>query len=789
MSEHSSRVTGPYSVPSSRLVEFVLVFLLITIVRYEIVDSPPFFDFACGIWREAEYLARTGFDYYSLRYECEPGISEVGGPRCYMVSIVPTLLGLSYRVFPSHATPIIVYHLLVFAAAAWMVVSLIDLVRPWIGWLPALLAAIAFVTTPILCTQIDMVGFEIFLTATAVSWMRSNAREAWGWSLGISVLAFSIKATGSLLTAALAAYLFGRVLLELVTRRQWKGREFGWGSAAFLLFGVEQAILRWSGAIEQQQGGRLPLTMAWIWFPDVICLLLLAAFLWIWIGCRDRSFGNPLARWKQMTVAFADSWRERPAVWSGVLVLAVLVGAISTVRFIPRYAAFGVPFLYVMLLSGLALTVPRRVMMGLLGLIAVVNLVNWNGILFPDSRKGLEQRAMLPGTLLDREGSIQERSHEYLRIHLASLDAARAAARKSQGRPITTVLPYSAFLAYPEFGVVSEPATVYSFYPVGPERISLVKSLEDFEKDRPAEYLVLRDAITFNFALSKAEVLPPAEDDELLFTDSSARPDQLSVYVHRDLLRDDLSPSAWLTRAKGLPLMNAVRLWSAYQFSGGGGLLALGLEEKGQLGWEPESSLILNAAFARIGQWPGLIDRLLVAEGRTGLLSDRTAVMRASPDRGILLEALDDLVSNDRVSARRLMLDSCFQDAPFLRAGMMRYRLGLDLLEEGDSRAAGTVFREILRSLPMFWPAEVGLARVELSESKTKEALKRLEQIVQQTPYAQGPLLLLAELLAADPARASEGRTLLKSYIERYPDSPAVARMLSAYGTKGVADR
>jgi tetratricopeptide (TPR) repeat protein len=350
-------------------------------------------------------------------------------------------------------------------------------------------------------------------------------------------------------------------------------------------------------------------------------------------------------------------------------------------------------------------------------------------------------------------------------------------------------LPYSAFLAYPELGVVSERANVYAFFPVGPAKVSLVKSLADFEQDRPAEYLVLRDLVTFNFAFAKAEVLPPTDGDEVLFTDSSARPDELSVYLHRDSLRDELKWSPWLQRAKGLPLMNAARLWSGYQFSGGGGLLALASQDKEKASWEPESSLIIAAASARIGQWQSLIDQLLTAEGRTGVLGDRTEMAVSGSDRGVLLESLDRLVFNDRSTARRLMLESCFQDAPFLRAGLMRYRLGLDLLDEGDHRVAGTVFRELLRNLPMFWPAEVGLARVELAELKINEAQKRLEQIVERNPDAQEPLLLLAELMGANADRVSQAKLLLKSYLERYPDSPRVARMLSAWEAKGIAGR
>ena len=88
------------------LLAIVGVFLLLLVVRWEIVDSPPFFDYALGLWREAEFLARTNFNYYSLRYECAIGISEEGGPRCYLITVVPGLTAVLMRLFPGSNLPL-----------------------------------------------------------------------------------------------------------------------------------------------------------------------------------------------------------------------------------------------------------------------------------------------------------------------------------------------------------------------------------------------------------------------------------------------------------------------------------------------------------------------------------------------------------------------------------------------------------------------------------------------------------------------------------------------------------
>jgi hypothetical protein len=770
------------------------LFALILIVRWSVLDSPPYFDFALGIWREAEYLARTGFDYRSLRYECDTSSSEMGGPRCYMISAIPTFLAVGYRTLPLPTGPVIAYHLVVFAVAALSVVIFYEMLRERMGVFASLAGSLALITTPILCVQVDMLGFEMLLVTTAMLWLRSMSKQRYGWAIVWSIAGFFVKATGALLTLTLGIYLLVRGGMELVRDPRQGRRQLGYAMLSLVLFGAEQGLLRWSGAFEQQQGGRLPLTMAWIWFPDVLLLGIMTAIVWGWgLVKTNRSverqgferLGEWLRRWM-------SSWRSDGEWWCSLMVLSALALAISQVRFVPRYAAFGVPFLYVLLAGGLSRVVPSKVAGGLLLAISVLNLVNWNGSLFPDQTRGLENIAYFPGRALRREGSLLERSHEYLRIHEENLRVTREAAKHAATlvdgadgeMPLVTILPYSLYLKSPVYGVVREPREVYSFYPVGPERVSQIKSLEDFRRDRPRAWIALRDTTTFNFATVKAEVLPPSAEDEVIAAEGEST-NELVAYVRRVPADGGWSFDAWLKRAEGVPSLSAARLWSAYRFSGGGGLYSMVQEKSVRSGWEPESSLLSAAGMARAGQWQGLMESLLAGEARTGGLSDRRPVRSfasTNESRDEIACCLDSLVRNDRLAARTWGVEGCISNAPFLRGLLERYRLALDVLDEGDARTAGSMFRDLLKSVPSFWPAEVGLAKVELMQGKEKEGRQRLEEIHSKVPAAFEPLLLLANLPADSEASEAEMKKRLIQYVARYPDSPEVLGWL--YGRK-----
>ncbi|MBY0589466.1 hypothetical protein K2X85_20005 [bacterium] len=765
---------------------WLVSFLLILVTRFSIIDSPPYFDFALGIWREAEYLARTGFDYYSLRYECDASNTETGGPRCYMVSIVPTVLAGAYQLLPLPLGPVIAYHLVVFAASAWGMVVLYELLRRPLGKWVAVTATVSCFTTPVLCTQIDMLGFEILIITASLLWLRAIQQQKFVWAIGYALLAFAIKATGMLLAVILAFYLFVRATLGIFDKEARPARDFMLALLSLAVFGIEQGMLQWSGAFEQQQGGRLPLTMAFIWFPDVLLLSLVTVVLFAFLFAQ-RVGRAPLSVSDSLTMRLRDHWQREGHHWCALLVVIALSVAISNVRFVPRYAAFAVPFLYVLFAEVLASLFTSRSRSIIFVTITLVNLINWNGQLFPDPQKGLEKIAYFPGRVLRREGSLLERSHEYLAVHEENIRVTRAAADRAgvAGRegsmPVVTILPYSLYVRSPVYGVVREPSNVYSFYPVGPPRISEINSLADFENDRPRRFVAIRDTTTFNFATVKAEVLAPTASDEIITWDRLGNPDELVAYVWQASDKQQDRFPIWIARAKTVPLLAASRLWSGFQYSGGPGLVAMIQQEPTRSAWEPESLLLSSAGEARAGQWQGLLENLLKAEGRLGVLADRSTLdadLSVEDPDDDLQTALNLLTKDDRRSSRLFALRSCVKDAPFLRGVVDRYRVGLDLLNQGDTRSAGLVFRELLKSLPNFWPAELGLAQADGQEGKLPEARRRMEAIVQRVPSAWPPMVALALLIAHDDSQRAQAEELLRRYLDQYPDSPEVLQLL-----------
>jgi hypothetical protein len=597
------------------------------------------------------------------------------------------------------------------------------------------------------------------------------------YAMALSVLAFSIKATGSILTATLLVYLVVRALGESIRDRRIAWKLVGLSLAAGATLAGESLILRWSGAFEQQQGSRLPLLMAGIWFPDVLMLL---GAIGVLAGVNLWGLGRQSSIWN-VGVKILETGRDQPAAWCSVVVLAALAVAVSGVRFIPRYAALAVPLVYTILPGLAASAIGRGWMTGAMALITLLNLINWNGRLFPDGEAGLERIAHLPGIVLRREGSIRERSHEYLAIHQANLQAMHRACQEPEEIPIVTTEPYSCFLRFPALGVVKKPRAVYSFDPVGPVSLSNIASLADFERDRPTEVVVLRDTVVFNTVRAQAEVLPPQESDQVLFAETPELPTTLVVYRKR--LDPSLGQSSedWLRRARGKPFISAAMLWSAYSSRGAGSLYALAEQEATKTAWEPESSLVLAMSAARMGQWSLVVDHLLHAEARTMIGSDRRTYP-ANPLLPVrsngLLRTLDAMLADARYEARTLALASCLEDAPFLRSGWGRYRLGLDLLEDGDPRTARGVFREVLRSIPTFWPAELGLIKVDIAESKSAEALRRLEELVAKHPDAIEPIVLLAQLHGKVGRSPPEVIQKLRDYLVQWPDSPGVREAL-----------
>jgi hypothetical protein len=618
-----------------------------------------------------------------------------------------------------------------------------------------------------------MLGFEMFLIASAAACMRSLDRERYAAAVGWSLVMFLIKATGVLMTAALIAYFAMRLSADLFRERRfsrpWAMRTLSAGG----VLAAEQGLLWWSGAFEQQQGGRLPLVMAFAWFPDLLALAFVALVGWLLFLLRPsvHAPASLLARSADILV------RERVLTVSAMMIV-LTAAAITGVRFVPRYAAFAALFVYailpVVLLSAMG---RQRTVAVVFAVVTAVNLGNWNGALLPDQTWALEHWASFPGSILRREGSLLERSHEYLPHHRENLMATRAAVAAAGDQPVVTSLPYSFYLALPEVGVVERGLTVYSTYPVGPESISRIKSIADFERDRPASFVVLRDRNALSFAFNRWEIPLPRASNPVVFRERDGI--DLVVYRQSDLSATATRHADWIARAASLPTLAWVRLWSAERVAGGAGAYAVAKELSAGSPLSGESTILWCAAAARIGQWQDVIDAALAAEARQGILSDPTYPFARATGVGpsALKRSLDALAAGDERRAAEFALQSAGQDAPFLPSLVGRYRMALALLNEGSGRQAAPVFRELLEHVPQFWPAELGLAKVDWQLGNIDQAKTILETLIEKQPTAAEPVRLLAILLADSHPGLS--RDVLERYLERFPDADQVRDCLA----------
>src|SRR5579884_1039643 len=64
------------------LLAALAAFATLAIWRYEVLWLPPYYETAMGLFREADFLAATDFDYLRLRFHEPPG--NVGGAYAYM---------------------------------------------------------------------------------------------------------------------------------------------------------------------------------------------------------------------------------------------------------------------------------------------------------------------------------------------------------------------------------------------------------------------------------------------------------------------------------------------------------------------------------------------------------------------------------------------------------------------------------------------------------------------------------------------------------------------------------
>lgn len=739
------------------LVAGVMVFLLLLAARWEIVDSPPYFDFAIGMWPEAEFLADTGFDYHRLRYEETHSLDRHGGRRSYMTSIMPTLLAVVLRATGSPYAARVLYHLFTFACASAAMVLFFRLLVGRVGGLGAFLASAAVLTTPVFATQVDMTGLEMPLVALCLATLACLDRGSYVLGAAVSLGAFLVKPTGLLATVSVFLYLFVGWVLARRARLDEMRRFVPGLVASAAALGIELALLRWGGSIGAQVAKGPPFWMLIVWSPDLLFLALVAL---VWTGVR-------VARWPQSDGGL-ERWTSHAVTLYSVIFVLCVLGAVNGVRFIPRYVAVVVPFVYLILTP---LVLGRVGGLGATGLgpsllagMVLVNLVNWNGVLFPDPSSALGIALGPPGTRFRSEGSFLERSHEYLVDHRANQAVMATLARAAGSDPIIAGIPFTHFMAYPTLGYVDKPLRGYcinGFLDGAPDFEDVTRLLVAL----PTSPIFLKTDNGFYYETARLRIPDPAVDDRVLCRSSGTGTvayrktwgglgsrAQSDWYLERLWPADSVDAGA-IVRARG-----SRRQWervqeTAFDARAFAGCLILAWGEwAADLGWEASAARALALA-NRLA--PGVVARAAREELPEGLSAPAAAwvvfrwgwiarardylaldLSRRIKGIGVLLERearVEEWFRSGRDAEAEALARELTEEWPD-RPEAQRL-LGEALARRGKWEEAGDAFARAVRLAPTYADAYNGLGLALARRGERKAARAAFREATRWDPF------------------------------------------------------
>jgi len=493
------------------------LFLALVVVRWEIVASPPYYDFALGVFTEANFLVDSGFDYLRLA-NSEPTGND-GGPRVYLISALPTILACMMKLAPSTRMVLVVCHLFSFACASVLIVTLYALLRSLAGTAAALTAVAIMATSPLFSTQVDMLGIDLPMTTAAVVMIYLASRRRLLLASLAATAAFACKPSGLIVTAALLGYDFC-LLGALAWRSGLRDRTLLTTVAAIvwtiaLLF-AQLLIYRWSNLGDRLEdlaraSGYLGAVLSLC--PDQCVVMVLAT-----VGTLVAVARGLMCRWRP------DVGSARPedpqaiaralllvAAW--LVVAATMTSIVVYVRvYSVRYLLLALPFLYAILAVTVLRHLNSRALSVVAALAVALNLANWNGYFFPTVN------------VFRRHCSALERSHEYLADHRSNIAAMRELESKYADDAIVAGFPFPYFLSYPRLGYVSRPLHGYSINPFAGAAFPQVARLFD----NPPARLTLIRVDNPNYVSGAVELPPPAVGDEILYDDRQAAP--LVVY-------------------------------------------------------------------------------------------------------------------------------------------------------------------------------------------------------------------------------------------------------------------
>jgi len=794
--------------PSNALLlgAFVVLWLGITLVRFEVIDSPPYYDYAMGLWSEADFLADTGFDYYRLRFQERHTFDMEGGRRSYMTSVMPTLVAALMVALPTPRGPLIAYHLFIFACTAGVIVMLFVMLASLASHrsrqtaMAAGVGCLATLTTPIFATQIDMASMEMPLILCVMLTVWLAGRHRYKLAAAMSLACFFVKATGIVVTLAVLTHLscmlwLGRPFASVTKRRQL--RRALWFTLAILA--TEWIVIRAGNSFGEQvhpvAGSFWRLCQ--YWFPDLlfVCLVALTltlASVAIWWRRATRA-GDRRPAGDRLREYLWRGFEARPQLMIAMIIVTGMIAAVHVVFFVPRYAAMIVPLVYLLIGSGwLALrnrpdpAAFRAVGIGLLCVISV-NLWNWNGALYLDHRVAQLDIHGPFGVWLGREHSHFERSHEYLAEHRANQHAVALLAQTADA-PVFAGHPYNYFLTLPRLGYAEQPVRGYSSVGYANADDCLV-DVDQLLKEQPKEGIFLWAANGFSMALSKFRIPLPFPGDTTLFHDGARTP--LIAYKKQfsfdSSSADDLAEKRWWYLSNlwpNLPGWTRIgRFIRAGQVDHAlGELFEKPHETRPHLGFlyaallvqldrDDEAETRLMRAVAGLSTDDPMYEDVIYDDTDS---ADVTRDSRTSMfDRAVSL-----LEANDVESALKVFRQYSEAELSNLHRAMQSYRLARRAIDRGAAGEARRGFEATIAVRPDFAAAHNGLGEVLLLGGETSQAESAFQRAIDTDPEFVQPQIGLAAALARQ-GRFDEAADHLRRATKIAPENGDAIRRLA----------
>jgi hypothetical protein len=504
--------------------------LALLVWRRETLFLPGYQDQSSGPWTEAKFLADSSFNYYALRYEVNHYMDFPPGPRCYMISVLPTLLALWMKLVPDVTFQIAGARVASFLCGALTVVLLYRVIRSWAPRTGALAVCAAFATLPSFVTQVEIMGMDVplaplmLLSLTSLMQHRFAAAAAW------AAVAFAVKASGMLAVLVAIAYL---AMLWILGR----GRiDPGLQRAAARAFGLNAALLAaiWAVVLWGDTSLQLRSTFPWprllkpplsivTQTPELGVLALVAALsAAMRIGPRLRAIPRGDVRERLVEILL----KERAVVVSWIA-LAGLVLASGVYMYTSRYAYCVMSLLFLVVAreffarprwAGWTTTAACAM--------AAFNLANASGAFYPSPTTfGRADFDRIPG-LTTRLCVFTERSREYLADHRSNIRALAALNAQPLDTPIFAPVPYLFLMRNPAAGYVDRPLRAYD----ATRFETAIQQFLDLYAPESGEPCPVDPAVLY-YGDSRVSVPKPGPRDAVLYRDDLDPP--LLIYAKR----------------------------------------------------------------------------------------------------------------------------------------------------------------------------------------------------------------------------------------------------------------